>query len=250
MIQLVISGACGHMGKVVAKLAEENPTFKIVAGVDRFAENYGEFPVFSSFDEIVSPCDAVIDFSKPALLPDLLAYCENGKIPLVLCTTGYSESDLKFIEKAAQKIPLFFSANMSLGVNLLQHLAQEAAKILGKDFDIEIIEKHHNRKVDAPSGTALMLADSINDVLPETYAYEYDYHTHEGARDPHSIGIHSVRGGTIVGEHDVIFAGHDEVLTLSHEALSRDVFAAGALKAAEFLPGKPAGKYDMGSLMK
>lgn len=249
MINLVISGACGHMGKVVAKLAKEDPNFNIVAGVDLFAENYDDFPVFSSFDEIVAPCDVVIDFSKPALLPSLLHYCKASNIPLILCTTGFSAGELSTIEAFSREVPLFFSANMSLGVNLLKALAQQAVKILGDNFDIEIVEKHHNRKVDAPSGTAILLADAINETLPEPYSYEYDRHDHPGKRDPHSIGMHSIRGGTIVGEHDVIFAGHDEIITLSHEALSREVFASGALKAASFMQGKPAGKYDMENLL-
>ena len=197
-----------------------------------------------------SEADGISDFSNPALLNELLEFAKSKKLPLVIATTGYNESQIKQIEAASKFIPIFFTFNMSLGVNLLCSLAKRAASILGDDFDIEIIEKHHNQKLDAPSGTAIMLANALNGVFNDKLKYEYDRHTKRAKRNKNEIGIHSVRGGTIVGEHDVIFAGRDEVITLSHAAHSKQVFAVGALRAAKFIATKPNGMYDMNDILK
>ena len=191
----------------------------------------------------------VIDFSNPAVLDGLLEYCLTNGVPAVLATTGYNEEQLAKIRKAAESIPVFFSFNMSLGINLLVQLAKKATSILGGQFDIEIVEKHHNQKLDAPSGTALMLADAINATLDNQYHYVYDRHSKRAKREKTEIGMHAIRGGTIVGEHDIIFAGHDEVITLSHSAASKEVFAVGAVNAAVFLAAQKPGMYDMSALM-
>lgn len=248
MISILLSGACGKMGNAVARCCKEDENVKIIAGVDR-AETLCEFPVFKSFDDVTVKPDVIIDFSNVAVLDSLLEFAVKNNIPAILATTGYSQAQIASINKAATKIPLFFTANMSLGVNLLCSLAKNAVKILGDNFDIEIIEKHHNQKLDAPSGTALMLANAVNSVSDDKYNYEYDRHSKRQKRSKNEIGIHSIRGGTIVGEHDVIFAGHDEVITLSHSAQSKEVFAAGAVKAAKFIVGKDCGMYDMSDIL-
>lgn len=249
MIKAILVGASGKMGKNITECAVSYDDIKIVAGVDKF--NFGaSFPIFSDFSEIKIEADVIIDFSNPALLDELLKFAKEKNIPLVIATTGYTESQIKQIEEAAKYIPVFFTFNMSLGVNLLCSLAKRAAGILGDDFDIEIIEKHHNQKLDAPSGTAIMLANSVNEVFDDKLKYEYDRHTKRAKRSKNEIGIHSVRGGTIVGEHDVIFAGRDEVITLSHAAHSKQVFAMGALRAAKFIHNKPNGLYDMNDILK
>lgn len=248
MIKAILCGASGKMGGFVAAAAEADSEIQVVAGVDKI--NNGEkFPIFSSFSDINVKADVIIDFSNPALLDDLLDYAVKNNIPAVIATTGYSDSQIEKIRSAAEKTPIFFSFNMSLGVNLIASLAKKAAQILGDSFDIEIIEKHHNQKLDAPSGTAIMLANAVNSVFGDTLNYEYDRHSVRRKRPKNEIGIHSVRGGTIVGEHDVIFAGHDEVITISHQAQSKEVFAVGAVRAAKFLYGKGAGLYDMSSMM-
>lgn len=248
MIKAILCGASGKMGGFVAAAAEADGEIQVVAGVDKI--NNGEkFPIFSSFSDINVKADVIIDFSNPALLDDLLDYAVKNNIPAVIATTGYSDSQIEKIRSAAEKTPIFFSFNMSLGVNLIASLAKKAAQILGDSFDIEIIEKHHNQKLDAPSGTAIMLANAVNSVFGDTLNYEYDRHSVRRKRPKSEIGIHSVRGGTIVGEHDVIFAGHDEVITISHQAQSKEVFAVGAVRAAKFLYGKGAGLYDMSSMM-
>lgn len=248
MIKAILVGACGKMGRFVASCAEEDVEIKIIAGVDRV--NTGcSFPVFSSFDEINTDADVIIDFSSPAVLDSLLDYAVRKNIPTVLATTGYSNEQIEKIHNAAKNIPIFFSFNMSLGVNLICSLAKKAAKILGNSFDIEIVEKHHNQKIDAPSGTAIMLANAVNEVFDDKLNYEYDRHSKRAKRPKNEIGIHSIRGGTIVGEHDVIFAGHDEVITISHSAASKEVFAAGAVKAAKFIANQSSGLYDMNSIV-
>lgn len=244
MINILITGAGGKMGRALALCAAEDPEIKIICGVDR-ADCNADFPVYRSFADIRETPDVVIDFSNPSLLSDLLEFCTKKHIPLVIATTGYTEAQTEQIKAAAKKIPLFFTFNMSVGINLLCCLAKKAAAILGDAFDIEIVEKHHNQKIDAPSGTALMLANAINREFGDKKHYEYDRHSRRQKREKSEIGIHSVRGGTIVGEHEVIFAGHDEVITLSHSAGSKEIFAAGALKAAKFLQNKNAGLYDM-----
>ena len=248
MIRAILCGASGKMGGFVASAAENDSEISIVAGVDKI--NNGEkFPVFSSFADINLDADIIIDFSNVALLDSMLNYALAHNMPLVIATTGYSEEQTEKIKKASEKIPIFFTFNMSVGVNLIAALAKKAASILGDGFDIEIIEQHHNQKIDAPSGTAIMLANAVNSVFGDSLNYEYDRHSVRRKRPKNEIGIHSVRGGTIVGKHDVIFAGHDEVITISHEAQSKEVFAVGAVRAAKFLYGKKAGLYDMNSMM-
>ena len=248
MIRAILCGASGKMGGFVASAAENDSEISIVAGVDKV--NSGEkFPVFSSFSDINVDADIIIDFSNVALLDSMLDYALSQNIPLVIATTGYTEEQTGKIKKASEKIPIFFTFNMSVGVNLIAALAKKAASILGDGFDIEIIEQHHNQKIDAPSGTAIMLANAVNSVFGVSLNYEYDRHSVRRKRPKNEIGIHSVRGGTIVGKHDVIFAGHDEVITISHEAQSKEVFAVGAVRAAKFLYGKKAGLYDMNSMM-
>ena len=195
--------------------------------------------------------DALIDFSNAAAVDELLAYCREKKLPVVLCTTGLSEEQLKKVEEAAKETAVLRSANMSLGVNLLMKILKDAARVLAPEgFDIEIVEKHHNRKVDAPSGTAIALADSVNDALDGVYSYTYDRSRERKARDSREIGISAVRGGTIVGEHEVIFAGEDEVIEFKHTAYSKALFARGAVAAAKYLAGKPAGRYDMSDVIQ
>lgn len=238
------------MGRVIASCILDRNDCEVVAGVDKVAEQYARFPVYATLAEVKEKADVIIDFSHPSALDDLLAYCRQTGTALVAATTGYSPEQTAQIKAAANEIPVFFSFNMSLGINLLAELAKKAVSILGDQFDIEIVEKHHNQKIDAPSGTALMLADAINDELDEKYQYIYDRHSQRKKRSKSEIGIHSIRGGTIVGEHDVIFAGRDEVITLSHSAASKQVFAVGAVNAAVYMAGKPAGLYDMGDMLK
>ena len=248
MIRAILCGASGKMGGFVASAAENDNDLSIVAGVDK-VNNGEKFPVFSSFSDINVDADIIIDFSNVALLDSMLNYALANNMPLVIATTGYSEEQTEKIKKASEKIPIFFTFNMSVGINLIAALAKKAASILGDSFDIEIIEQHHNQKIDAPSGTAIMLANAVNSVFNDSLNYEYDRHSVRRKRPKNEIGIHSVRGGTIVGKHDVIFAGHDEVITISHEAQSKEVFAVGAVRAAKFLYGKKAGLYDMNSMM-
>ena len=248
MINIIICGASGKMGQVVERTAKENGNFNIVGGVDKV--NIGQpFPIFNKFSDINVNADVIIDFSNPALLDGMLEYAKTTKTAIVIATTGYSDNELEKIKLASKEIPIFFTFNMSLGVNLICSLAKKAASILGDGFDVEIIEKHHNQKIDAPSGTAIMLANAVNSVFDDKMSYEYDRHSKRVKRTKNEIGIHSIRGGTIVGEHDVIFAGHDEVVTISHSAQSKEVFAVGAVRAAEFLSGKSAGLYDMNSVL-
>lgn len=248
MIKVILCGASGRMGNFIANTATADEQMEIVAGIDKI--NCGQpFPIFDLFSKINSQADVIIDFSNPTLLDDMLEFAIFKNIPVVIATTGYSESQIEKIKDAAKQIPVFFTFNMSIGVNLICSLAKKAASVLGDDFDIEIIEKHHNQKLDAPSGTAIMLANAVNSVFDDSKLYEYDRHSKRQKRTKNEIGIHSIRGGTIVGEHDVIFAGHDEIVTVSHTALSREVFATGAIKAAKFLYNKPVGLYDMNSIL-
>lgn len=209
----------------------------------------GEFPVYRTIAEVGEHIDVVVDFSHPTALPDILTYCKEHSTPAVLCTTGYSAEEVERVKEAAKTLPIFYSRNMSLGVNLLVEFAKKAEAILGADFDVEIVEMHHNQKIDAPSGTALMLADAINEVRENEMKYTYDRHSQRKKREKSEIGLHSVRGGTIVGEHQVIFSGSHEVLTLSHSAQSKELFAAGAVNAAVFMKDKSAGLYDMSDLV-
>lgn len=249
MLRIILSGCGGAMGQTVASCAAASDNYEIVSGID-VKETAGiSFPVVSHPDEVTAEADVLIDFSNPALLESLLAFGIRRNLPLVLCTTGYTKEQTARIKAASEQIPVFSSGNMSLGVNLLIALSEKAAKVLGSSFDIEIIEKHHNRKLDAPSGTALMIADGVSESLGKEMHYVYDRHSQRKPRESSEIGIHSVRGGTIVGEHDVIFAGPHEVLTLSHSAQSRDIFALGALNAAGFLANKGKGLYSMSDLL-
>lgn len=249
MTNIILSGCGGSMGHTVASCAARESQYKVVAGIDLNADSKNEFPVYRNPSEISEKADALIDFSNPSLLSPLLAFGVKNEMPLVLCTTGYSEDQVKELKKAAEKTAIFYSGNMSLGINLLIELAKKAAKVLGSAYDIEIIEKHHNRKLDAPSGTALMIADGISSALGRDMHYVYDRHSQRKPRENSEIGIHSIRGGTIVGEHEVIFAGPQEVITLSHSAQSRDIFALGALHAAEFLKSKANGLYSMSDML-
>ncbi len=250
MQKIIISGCSGHMGRVVADICGADPEVEVVAGFDIQGGAGCQFPVFSRPAACALDADAVIDFSHPAALTPLLDFCVRRRIPPVLATTGYDEEQLAQIDSAAQKIPIFRSANMSLGINVLVELVKKAVSILGADYDVEIVERHHHRKLDAPSGTALMLADAAASVLPGDNSYIYSRQGVRRPRDSREIGISSVRGGTIVGDHTVILAGRDEVIELSHHAASREIFAVGAVKAAKFLASAEApGLYDMSSLM-
>lgn len=237
------------MGRVIATLCAERDDCEIIAGIDKLGEEYAGFPIYRGLYELPDKPDVIIDFSHPSVLPELLSYCKMNNVPAVIATTGYTDEERAQITAASAQIPVFFTFNMSLGINLLAELAKKATQILGGQFDIEIVEKHHNQKKDAPSGTAIMLAEAINEELGNRDHYVYDRHSVRKPRDKDEIGLHSVRGGTIVGEHEIIFAGHDEVITLSHSAQSREVFAVGAVNAAVFLSGKPAGMYTMSDLI-
>ena len=250
MVNILMSGCNGRMGQVIAECVKERSDAVIVCGVDTYTEKKNDFPVYPDFTSITEKVDVIIDFSNPSALEGLLAYAIENKTPCVLCTTGYSDTQINAINAAAEKIAVFRSGNMSLGINLLIELAKTASKVFGTDFDVEIVEKHHNKKIDAPSGTALMIADGIASVRNDDPEYIYDRHSVRKKRDSNEIGISSIRGGTIVGEHDVIFAGNNEVLTITHQAQSRSLFAVGAINAAVFLAGKTAGNYDMSDLLK
>ena len=241
MVKVAIVGCNGKMGFFVAESVESNPGTQTIFGVDAFGEKKYDFPVYKSFDGVTEKPDVIIDFSNPAALDGMLGYALKNRVPCVICTTGYSAEQVEQIHKAAESIAIFYSGNMSLGINLLIELAKQAAKVL--------VEKHHNLKVDAPSGTALMLADAISETLEQEPQYVYNRQCYRKKREKNEIGIHSVRGGTIVGEHEVIFAGHDEVVTLTHQAQSKEVFAAGAVNAAVFLASQESGMYHMGNLL-
>lgn len=249
MTNIIMSGCNGKMGQVITRLVGEMDDVKIVAGIDYNNVSNNGYPVFKTPAECNIKADAIIDFSHPAAFENLLKYAVSNKIPLVMATTGLSQVQRKALETASKDTAIFFSANMSLGVNLIIDLVKKAAKVLEGNFDIEIVEKHHNQKIDAPSGTALAIADSINSVLEEKCEYEYDRHSKRKKRSKNEIGIHAVRGGTIVGEHSVIFAGTDEVIEINHSAMSKEIFAVGAIKAARFLKNKKPGYYDMSDLI-
>ena len=248
-MNVIICGLCGKMGRCLVKLISSSENGKVVAGIDKFPCSEFDFPVFTSLEEANVKADVIIDFSHPSALSQILSYCEKTKTPAVICTTGFSQEQVKEIKKASEKTAIFYSRNMSLGINLILTLAKKAASFLGSGFDIEITEKHHNQKIDAPSGTALMLADEINAEAGERYHYEYNRQPKHEKRDPKEIGIHAVRGGTIVGEHEIIFAGRDEIVTLSHSARSKEIFAVGAVNAAAFLKTKQPGLYTMKELV-
>ncbi len=250
MPKIIISGCNGRMGRVVSSICAEKKDIRIVAGFDLNASKLDDYPVYADPMEFTGDADAVIDFSVPSSLENLLAYCTSHKVPCILCTTGYSDEQLVRISHASEQIPVFKSGNMSLGINLLTALVKKAAAVLGDSFDVEIVERHHRTKVDAPSGTALMLADAAASALPYEPEYVYERQSVRQKRDRNEIGISSIRGGTIVGEHEVIFAGNDEVIELKHTAYSRNVFASGAVAAAEFMASvKAPGMYDMNDVL-
>lgn len=251
MTRIIMYGCNGKMGRVISQLVNEDANAEIVAGVDISGEQLDTYPVFKSLKECNVEADVLIDFSAPVALEDILAADMSRNLPLVLCTTGYSEEQLQKIDMASKNLPILRSANMSLGINLLLELVNAATKVLADaNFDIELVEKHHNQKVDAPSGTALALADAINEALNNEYNYKYDRSKERVKREKKEIGISAVRGGTIVGEHEVIFAGTDEVIEFKHTAYSKAIFGKGAVSAAKFLAGKPAGMYSMKDVIK
>lgn len=250
MTNVIMHGCNGKMGRMIAGLIQEDEEVTLVAGVDAFDEGKNPFPVFKNIKECDIEADAVIDFSAAPAVDDLLEYCVEKQLPCVLCTTGLSGQQLSKVEEASKKVAILKSANMSLGINMLLKILKEAAAVLAPaGFDIEIVEKHHKLKVDAPSGTALALGDSVNEALGNEYEYVFDRSTRREKRPQKEIGFSAVRGGTIVGEHDVIFAGADEVVTFSHTAYSKAVFGKGAIQAAKFLKGKQAGLYNMSDVI-
>ena len=250
MVNVIMHGCNGKMGRNIAVLIADDPEITLAAGVDAFDEGKNPFPVFKDIRDCDTEADVIIDFSAAPAVDNLLTYCEEKKVPCVLCTTGLSEEQLQRVEEVSKKVAILKSANMSLGINMLLKLLKEAAKTLvPAGYDIEIVEKHHNLKKDAPSGTALALGDTINEEFDNEFDYVFDRSTRREVRPKKEIGFASVRGGTIVGDHDVIFAGTDEVITFSHSAYSKAVFAKGAVQAAKYLKGKPAGLYNMSNVI-
>ena len=250
MVRIIMNGCNGKMGRVITEIVSKDDTCEIVAGVDLFEGIQNDYPVFKSIKDCNVDADVVIDFTSAKAVDDLLVWCNEKKMPLVLCTTGLSEEQLLSVKENSKEYAILRSANMSLGINMLLKELKNVTSILAPaGFDIEIVEKHHNQKVDAPSGTALALADSINDELNKEYEYVFDRSQKREKRSQKEIGISAVRGGSIVGEHEVIFAGRDEVITITHTAYSKAIFANGAVAAAKFLAGKPAGMYDMSQVI-
>lgn len=250
MIKIMLSGCNGKMGRVISDIVNTDENADIICGIDINTDKNYDYEVFTSPDEFDGKADVIIDFSHPSALDNLISYARKTNTPIVVATTGLSKEQIETVMNTSSEIPVFYSANMSIGVNLIIDLARKATKLLSDKFDIEIIEKHHNQKIDAPSGTALAIADAVNDELNNSYEYVYDRHSVRKKRSKKEIGIHAIRGGTIVGEHDVIFAGNNEVVTLSHLATSKEIFAEGAVKAAKYLYNKKAGLYNMDSLIK
>ncbi|MDF2907029.1 MAG: dapB [Herbinix sp.] len=250
MTNIILRGCNGKMGQVISDIVDADENTVIIAGIDVAQSRNNKYPVYQSFTQCNVRADVIIDFSAPVNLEEMLDFAVSRKIGIVLCTTGFSKEQLILIDKASTQIPILRSANMSMGINLITKLLQEAAVILSDaGFDIEIVERHHNKKIDAPSGTALALADAMNEVLNNEYSYQYDRSNERVPRSKKEIGISAVRGGTIVGEHEIIFAGTDEVIEIKHTAYSKAIFAKGAVQAAKFLPGKAAGMYKMSDLM-
>lgn len=250
MVKIVISGCCGKMGRVVNEVISARNDCETIAGIDKIPVKDFGFTVYNNPAQLENRPDVIVDFSHPSALDGLLDYAKTNGCALVLASTGYDQDQIAKIKSASSSIPIFFTANMSLGINLLSELAKKAVQVLGGQYDIEIVERHHNQKIDAPSGTALMLADAINEASDNAYNYVYDRHSVRQKRNGSEIGIHSIRGGTIVGDHDIVFAGRDEVITLSHSAASKEVFAVGAVNAAVFMAEMPAGLYSMADLIK
>lgn len=251
MTRAILHGCNGKMGRMITELVKSDPEIEIVAGIDTYTEAENTYPVFASIGDCDAEADVIIDFSNAGAMDELLEVCSMGRIPVVLCTTGLSDAQLEKVKETAKKTPVLKAANMSLGINLILDLLQQAVKVLyPSGFDIEIVEKHHNQKVDAPSGTALALADAMNEEMDRIYDYTYDRSGQRKKRERSEIGISAVRGGTIVGEHEVIFAGTDEVVEIKHTATSRAVFGKGAIAAAKFLHKQPPGLYDMRDVIK
>ena len=251
MVKILMHGCNGKMGRMITEIVKNEEDAVIAAGVDKFTGIPNDYPVFEEIAQCDVDVDVVIDFSNAGAVDELLDYCVKKSLPVVLCTTGLSDEQLKKVDECSEKIAVLKSANMSMGINLLLKLLKDAAKVLAPaGYDIELVEKHHNQKLDAPSGTALALADSINDAMGNEYEYVYDRSQVRKKRDAKEIGISAVRAGTIVGEHEVIFAGTDEVIEFKHTAYSRSVFAKGAVEAGKFLAGQPAGMYDMGDVIQ
>lgn len=251
MVRILMHGCNGKMGRMITEIVKNEEDAVIAAGVDKFTGIPNDYPVFEEIAQCDVDVDVVIDFSNAGAVDELLDYCVKKSLPVVLCTTGLSDEQLKKVDECSEKIAVLKSANMSMGINLLLKLLKDAAKVLAPaGYDIELVEKHHNQKLDAPSGTALALADSINEAMGNEYEYVYDRSQVRKKRDAKEIGISAVRAGTIVGEHEVIFAGTDEVIEFKHTAYSRSVFAKGAVEAGKFLAGQPAGMYDMGDVIQ
>ena len=250
MVKIIMHGCNGHMGQVISDIVEKDPDAEIVAGIDIADQGKNSYPVFTDIDACQVEADAIIDFSSAKATDKLLEYSAARQIPVVLCSTGLSQEQLAKVEETSRKVAVLKSANMSLGINTLLKLVQDAARVLAAAcLDMEIVEKHHRLKLDAPSGTALALADSINEAMDNQYHYVYDRSQKREKRDDKEIGISAVRGGTIVGEHEIIFAGQDEVIEFKHTAYSKAIFGKGAVEAAKFLAGKPAGRYDMSDVI-
>lgn len=250
MTKVIMHGCNGKMGQTISGLCAADDTIEIVAGIDAYTEKENTYPVFKDIYECDVEAEAIIDFSNAAAVDRLLEYCVEKQIPCVLCSTGLSPEQLQKVEEASKKVAILKSANMSLGINMLMKLLKEAvATLYPANFDVEIVEKHHNLKLDAPSGTAIALADSMNEEMNGAFEYVYDRSQVRKQREKKEMGISAVRGGTIVGNHDVIFAGSDEVITFSHRAYSKAVFGKGAIQAAKYLAGKPAGMYDMSDVI-
>lgn len=252
MTKILLSGSNGRMGQAIVKLVEDRNDCKIVAGVDINTNINNDFQVYDSFANVPKDLDmdVIIDFTNPSLLVPLADFAKERKTPLVVATTGLTNTEMEYLQQTSESTSVLYSANMSLGICLLKDLVKRAVLFLGEGFDIEIIEKHHNQKLDAPSGTALALADYINSVDNNKYEYIYDRHSRKAKRSPREIGFSAVRGGNIIGDHDVIFAGNNEIIEINHKALSRDIFAEGALRAALFLKDKDTGFYTMDDLLR
>lgn len=251
MTRIIMHGCNGKMGQVISKMIEEDPDTQMAAGIDARDDGHNPYPVFTDINQCDVEADCLIDFSVAEAVDGMLDYCVEHKLPCVLCTTGLSEAQLKKMQEASQKTAILKSANMSVGINMLFKILKEAAAVLAPaGFDIEIVEKHHNLKLDAPSGTALALADAINEEFDNSYEYVYDRSGRREKRPKKEIGISALRGGTIVGDHDVVFAGEDEVVTFSHRAYSKAAFGKGAVQAAKFLAGRKPGLYDMSSVIE
>ncbi|MGI6772849.1 MAG: 4-hydroxy-tetrahydrodipicolinate reductase [Clostridiales bacterium] len=249
MLRIILRGCSGKMGRVVTEVAALHEDLRIVSGVDVFDNVSRPYPIFTSFAEVPVEADVIVDFSNPSNIEDMLNFAVLKQMPLVIASTGFSDELIEVISKAAEKTPVFMATNMSIGINLLAQLAKTAAKVLGTSFDIEIVEAHHNQKLDAPSGTAKTLAKAVEDGLDFEPLYVYDRHDKREKRGKTEIGMHAIRGGTIVGEHEIIFAGNDEVIKLSHSALSKNIFAEGALNAARYIVKKQPGLYSMQDLV-